>query len=253
MYQRIVSLAPSNTEILFSVGAGDNVVGVTRFCDYPPEAKTRTQVGGWVDVDYDLLKSLKPDLVLTSTFVQEKVADDCKNMGLNVVHLNPKTLDGVYDSIRKIGALVGREPEADSVIAKMKSEMDSIRQKTAGVEKKRVYAEEWHKPPYVCGNWIPELIDAAGGIGVGRSGEASFEVKTDDIQNFNPDFIVLTWCGFHERSQIELVKFREGWSNISAISKGNVFAVDDSFLNRPGPRITTGAEKLARIMHPNLF
>lgn len=90
---RIISLAPSNTEILYALGAGDQIVGVTTFCDYPPEAKAKTKVGGWVNVDYDAIKSLEPDIVVTSTVVQEKVAEKCRELGFNVLHLDPKNLD----------------------------------------------------------------------------------------------------------------------------------------------------------------
>lgn len=252
MILRIVSLAPSNTEILYALGAGDQVAGVTTFCDYPPEAKARTKVGGWVNVDYDAVRSINPDLVVTSTFVQEKVAEKCREMGFNVLHLDPKDLSEVFESIAKIGEVTEKQTGAELIVRKMKSKIEEVKNLTRNSKMfPRVYAEEWHKPPFVCGNWIPELIEAAGGVSL-ISGGKSREVTTEEIQKFDPHYMIVTWCGFKDKAQAETVKFREGWENVYAVKNDRVFVFDDSYLNRPGPRIVEGLEMLARIIHPDL-
>lgn len=250
---RIVSLAPSNTEILYALGAGDQVAGVTTFCDYPPEAKAKTKVGGWVNVDYDAIKSIKPDLIMTSTIVQEKVAEKCREMGFDVLHLDPKNLSEVFGSIEKIGEVAGRQADAESIVRRMKSKIGEVGSQTKDSKMfPRVYAEEWHKPPFVCGNWIPELIEAAGGISLIEGGR-SREVTVEEVRKFDPHYMIVTWCGFKEQAKAETIKFREGWENVYAVKNNRIFVFDDSYLNRPGPRIVEGLEMLTKIIHPELF
>jgi iron complex transport system substrate-binding protein len=249
---KIISLAPSNTEILYALGVGNQVIGVTTFCDYPPEAKAKQKIGGWLNIDYDAIKSLAPDYVITSTFVQEKIAEKCRELGFNVLHLDPKNLSEVFDSIRKLGELTGTQSNAELIVKKMQAKINEIKNKTENAKKFRVYAEEWHKPPYVCGNWIPELISAAGGESLIEGGR-SREVKNEEIQKFDPHFIIVTWCGFGESAKAETLKFREGWENVYAIKNNRIVVFDDSYLNRPGPRIAEGLEMLAKIIHPELF
>ncbi len=250
---RIISLAPSNTEILYALGAGDQIVGVTTFCDYPPEAKAKTKVGGWVNVDYDAIKSLEPDIVVTSTVVQEKVAEKCRELGFNVLHLDPKNLSEVFETVQRLGQLTGTQSSADLITQRMRLKIDEISRLTEGVKTRpRVYAEEWHRPPFVCGNWIPELISAAGGTGLIEGGR-SREVTVEEIQRFDPHYMIVTWCGFGERAQVDVIKFREGWEEVYAVKNDRIFVFDDSYLNRPGPRLVDGLEMLARTIHPELF
>jgi len=250
---RIVSLAPSNTEILYAIGAGNQVAGVTTFCDYPPEAKAKPKVGGWMNPDYDVIKALNPDLVATSTVVQEGAARKLKEMGLEVLHLDPRNLEEVFSSILKLGQLTGMQANAEMVIGKMRAKMDEIKGLVDRAKTRpRVYAEEWHKPPFVCGNWIPELIQMAGGESL-ISGGRSREVSLDEIREFDPHYMIITWCGFGERAKAELVKYREGWEDIYAVKNDRIFVFDDSYLNRPGPRLAEGLNLLARTIHPEMF
>lgn len=251
---RIASLAPSNTEIIYTLGAGDKVVGVTTFCDYPPEAKAKPKLGSWVNIDYEALNDLKPDIVLTSSMVQEKVVARCKDMGLKVLHFDPRTMNDVYDTILQIGDLTYKNIEAQAMVQKMKNRAEEIGKKTEKAKKRpRVYCEEWHKPPFVCGNWIPELIDLAGGESMIEGGQPSREVTKDEVQKFDPHYIILTWCGFKDQARAETVKFREGWEEVYAVKNDRISIFDDSYLNRPGPRLVEGLEMLAKKIHPELF
>jgi iron complex transport system substrate-binding protein len=143
-------------------------------------------------------------------------------------------------------------PNAELVVQRMKMKMNEIKKLTENAKKVRVYAEEWHKPPFVCGNWIPELIDLAGGESL-ISGGRSREVSLEEIQKFDPHYMIITWCGFGEKAQSDLVKYREGWENVYAVKNNRVLVFDDSYLNRPGPRIVDGLEMLAKTIHPELF
>src|SRR3989338_6715891 len=155
MYKRIVSFAPSNTEIIYALGAQDRLVACTRYCDFPPDARKKPRIGGWLDINDDLVKSFNPDLILTSTFVQNKITKIYKENKTNIVALMPTTLKGVFDSITKIGNLIDRKKEAIKLIELMKNNINKIQNKIKKSKAKpRIYIEEWHKPPTVSGNWV---------------------------------------------------------------------------------------------------
>src|SRR3989338_3352025 len=158
MHKKIISLAPSNTEILYGLNADDSLVAVTRYCDFPDEAKRKPKIGGWLDINDELVKSFDPDLLLTSTFVQNKITGRYKKSNMNIVAVMPTTLKGVFDSIERIGKLVKKEEEALQLIKSMKNQINNIKNKIKSKSKPRVYVEERHKPPTVSGNWVPSLV-----------------------------------------------------------------------------------------------
>ncbi|HLG24480.1 MAG TPA: cobalamin-binding protein [Candidatus Nanoarchaeia archaeon] len=250
MYERIVSLAPSNTEIIYALGAEDKLVACTRYCDYPAQAKSKPRIGGWLDINDELVKSYNPDLILTSTFVQDKITERYRKNRMNIVALMPKTLDGVFESIVKIGELVEKQKEAKKLVESMKNGINEVGNKTKAVKiKPRVYIEEWHKPPTVSGNWVPDLVKAAGGnYRLIKSGEYSKEVTTKQIQDYDPEIIVVSICGMCDKVPREWITKREGWQNLSAVKNEKVFVFDDSLLNRPGPRLVEGLRKLYEVV-----
>ena len=242
---RIVSLAPSNTEILYALGAQDNLVAVTRFCDYPADAKDKPRVSGWTDVDVPKIAALKPDLVLTSSIVQAKIAHDLRAAGLQVIHLDPKSLEDVLESFLKIGHAVNRGEAARKLIIETEEALAKIvRGVTLG---KKVYVEEWHQPPTASANWVPDLLQLIGCQSMVSSGAPSKPVLTEDVQTFNPDAIVLSWCGFGTKADEVSVTQRAGWQQLAAVQKGNIFILDDSLLNRPGPRLVEGLKLLIEV------
>ena len=255
MYKRIVSMAPSNTEILYALGVQEKVVAVTRYCDFPSEAGKKPKIGGWLDIKDELVMRYKPDLLLTSTFVQNEITEKYRKMGMNVVSLMPTTLVGVFNSIKKIGKLVDREKEAELLARDMNKKINEIKNKVKNADfKPRLYIEEWHKPPTVSGNWVPTLARFAGAdYRLIRAGYHSREVFLEEIQDYNPEVIVLSICGLSDKAPKEWVVKREGWENIRAVNNKNVHVFDDSLLNRPGPRLVDGLKKLTRILHPEIF
>ncbi len=255
MYQRIISLAPSNTEILYALGAEDRLVACTRYCDFPTEAAKKPRVGGWLDIKDELVMKHNPDLLLTSTFVQNKITDRYKKLGMNIESLMPTTLVGVYNSIRKIGNLVGKEKEAEKLVRQMNKRVIEIKNKSRfSNHTPKLYIEEWHKPPTVSGNWVPTLAKIArANYSLIRAGHHSREVTTEEIQKYNPEFIIISICGLRNNAPKEWVTKREGWENLSAVKNNRVFVIDDSYLNRPGPRLIEGLEMLANILHPEIF
>jgi len=243
---RIVSLAPSNTEILYALGAQNQITGVTRYCDYPVEARTKPIVSGWSDVDVKKIAELKPDLVLTSSIVQANTAASLREAKMQVIHLDPKSLEDVFETFLKIGHAVNAGTKARELIINTDKKLAAIAQahpKTA----KRIYVEEWHKPPTASANWVPDLLRLLGCEAVTRSGIPSHEITAEQITQFNPDAIVLSWCGFGTSATANQLLEREGWQELNAIKNNNVFVIDDSFLNRPGPRLVEGLRVLAEI------
>ena len=248
-YERIISLAPSNTEILYALGLENKIIATTRYCDYPPSAKEKTKIGGWLDIKFDMIKELKPDLILTSTFVQDKLKEKLESEGYKVFHVDPITLDDVLESIIAIGEKLDVEEKARDLVEKMKEEISVIEENTKSFRHNpNIYAEEWHKPPTVCGNWVPDLLEKAGAIGLCEKAIHSRAVNDSEVINFNPDIIIVTWCGFGERAKLEWIKERKGWDKIKAIQENNVLIIDDSLLNRPGPRLIDGLKMLERIV-----
>lgn len=252
---KIISLAPSNTEILYALGVGDMLVGRTNQCDYPLEAGLVQSVGNWVNnantqPRFDFLDELQPDVVMTSMYEVPELVDACKQRGITLLHVNPQTIDGIYKSILQIGKCVGEQEAALEIIRTMKSKLDSIAQesKIAITEPKRVYCEEWHTPPTVSANWVPELTAIAGGIALGRAGVYSYEITSDLIMKFDPHLIIGHWCGFGSKTRLNVITQRSGWNSLLAVKNRHVYSVDDSLLNRPGPRIWQGAEAILNLL-----
>lgn len=239
---RIVSLAPSNTEILYRLGVEDRIVATTALCDYPEEAVRKPSVGGWTDIDAENVEKFEPDVAVASDDLQDEIVEELEKRGVEVLQVKPHSLEEVYQSIERIGKLVGKRERASEVVEEMKSDIEEI-----DLDGTRIYCEEWMDPPMVSGNWIPDLIREGGGdyfIQEGRSRE--FELE--DLKEVDPDYIFLNVCGAGENIDTEEVMERKGWRSITAVKEGNVFVVDDALLNRPGPRLVEGLKKLEEIV-----
>lgn len=243
---KIISLAPSNTEIIYSLGLEDELLATTSLCDYPSEAREKESIGGWTNgIDFEKIRNLKPDLVLTSDSLQDKAVEELQ--GLEVLHLTPETLEQVYESIRKIGKELGAEHEAQKIVGEMNQGLQSLEVE----ESPRIYCEEWMDPPMASGNWIPGLIERIGGKSFLDEGERSKEFKLEELKDFDPEYIFLNVCGAGENIDLSEVVERDGWEEITAVKNGNVFVIDDALLNRPGPRIVQGAEKMVEKIENN--
>ncbi len=246
-YERIVSLAPSNTEILYELSAGDRVVATTAVCDTPAAATEKPSVGGWTNPDIEEIGGHDPDLVLASDELQDDAVRQCAEAGLPVKQVTPTRFHDVFNTIKEIGELVDREKRSRKLVADMNEAVKNTAK--APGQRPRVYCEEWHDPPMIGGNWIPRMVRLAGGEYLIPEGERSREVSTEEILSFDPEHIVLHYCGFGEAAEEEQVVERDGWDELSAVQQGNVHVVDDSLLNRPGPRLVDGLAELREIVH----
>lgn len=286
---RIASLLPSATEILYALGLGDSVVGVTHECDFPPEAgkkpplirprvdptappaeldrQVRELVGRGESiyaVDDVLLRSFAPDLIITQDLCHVCAAspDDLATalsrmpFAPRVLSLQPQTLAGVWDDIRKIGEATRRLPEADhlaSNLARRVAQIEAI--VSSATPRPRVACLEWLDPFYVGGHWVPEMVACAGGIDLfGRAGAPSFRITPEQVVEARPEVIIIMQCGYgvaRNRDDYRRTKFPVGWRDLPAVRSGRVFALDaNSYFSRSGPRLADGVAILAHLFHP---
>jgi iron complex transport system substrate-binding protein len=251
---RIASLSPAVTEILFNLGKAGQIVCRDQFSTFPESAKNIPVLNGHQNISIEDIHSYKPDLIFTSTLIQAKLAEELRTAGLEVVHQDPRTLDEVYSSIREIGVILDCERDALALDLQMRKGMNEVKKRARMLSRKsRLYIEEWHDPPMVSGNWVPDVIRSAGGesFPFGR-GEPSREVSLEEVQKFDPEMIVLSICGGGSLVDSSLVTRRPGWEDLNAVKNGNIRVIDDSLLNRPGPRLVEGARRLYGWMFESL-
>lgn len=259
--QKIVSLAPSNTEILFAIGAGEQVVARDTFSDYPEAAQQVKDIGGgWGEIDTEAIVALAPDLILAAEINAAEQVKALEDLGLKVYYLsNPKTLDGLYENLRTVARLTGHDVEAEALIESMKSRVAAVDEKITGASEKPLVFYEldgtdpnapWTSGP---GTFVDLLLTQAGGANLGNVLESSWaQISLENLVTEDPDVILLgdaVWGGV----TAEAVAARAGWNSLSAVKNSRVYPFDDNLVSRPGPRMVDGLEQLARLLHPELF
>lgn len=290
---RICSLLPSATEIVYTLGLGDQIVAVTHECDFPPEAKSkpvitasalagkdltpaethervRTQLHkgvGLYHLDEGVLQKVKPDLILTQELCEvcavaySQVVNTVKIMEgeATIVSLEPNTLEDILDTIVQVGCLTGVEEKARQVVRGLRERIEAVTSITEKVAyKPRVFSMEWLDPPFIGGHWIPGIVEMAGGTeGLGNPGKPSHTVTWHEIEHYAPEIVILMPCGYGVGGilkEMERTTFPSEWYRLPAVRNGEVYAVDgSSYFSRPGPRVIDGLEILAQIIHPELF
>ncbi len=252
---RIVSLAPSNTEVLYALGLGDRVVGVTQYCDYPPEAKQKPNIGGFSKIDLERVVGLNPDLVLATNIHNKTVVPELEKRGITVVVVEPKNVDDVLAKITFVGKITGASDAAAKLTAQMKTRIDGVAAKTATAKVKPRVFYEIDKTLYTPGpgSFIDDMIAQAGGMNIAADAKSAYaQLSAEVIIAKDPQVILLGDMNFGESP--ESVKARPGWSNISAVKNGRIVPLsDENLVSRPGPRIVDGLEMLARALYPELW
>jgi iron complex transport system substrate-binding protein len=261
----IVSLAPSNTEILFAIGAGDKVVGVTKYCNYPHnftawiEADNMTSIGSYYNPTTEPIVALEPDLIL-STQNSLDCTENLRNLGYNVLVLAPKNVSDVLDNILLVGRATDHYNEAVTIESELRQRIDAIANQTAAATSTpKVYNEIWAEPPKAAGpeTFIDELITLAGGKNIFHDAIANYPaVSNEEIIAKNPDVIVFPdeYMGRAEFSEtMEDVKNRPGWETISAVQSDRIYEINSDLISRAGPRLADALEILAKMVHPEIF
>ena len=236
----IISLAPSNTEILYELGAENQIIADTSLCNYPEEAREKPSIGGWTNPKKSKIHEFDADLIIASDDLQDDAVEEIQGDGYPVLQVKPHTLEEVYESFREIGEAVGKEDEAEGLVKEMKEELSDI----CLEDSPRIYCEEWMDPPMASGNWIPGIIRELGGEYFLEEGERSREFDLEELKKFDPEYIFMNVCGAGENLSPEQILEREGWQDITAVEKENVYVINDNLLNRPGPRLVEGAKKI---------
>jgi len=260
--QRVVSLAPSNTEILFAIGADSQVVGRDEFSDYPEEAKSIASVGGsFGEYSSEAILALEPDLVLAAEINPPELVKQLEDLGLTVYYLkNPLTLEEMYGNLEIVAQLTGHQDETSALVESLKARVATVDEKVATITDKPVVfyeidASDASKPyTYGPGTFGDLLITRAGGVNFSVAAGITDpypQVSLEQVVATNPAMIVLgdsMWG-----TTPESVQARAGWDVLDAVKNNQIFPFDDNLVSRPGPRLVDGLEQLAKLLHPDLF
>jgi iron complex transport system substrate-binding protein len=278
---RLVSLVPSATEIVYALGLGDDLLGVTFECDEPPTARrdktvvvggrdtkglTPAEIDSYVRAQMaagedlytlraDALAEMQPELILTQDLCRvcalpsDQVSDALEYLGCraDVISLDPHSLDDVLDSILLVGSRAGVPDRAELLVADLRSRLAAVSTKVAGRPRPRVAVIEWVDPPFTAGHWVPDLVRAAGGEPVvARPGQPSVETTWQQVAAAAPELVIVAPCGYHLAGAIEQAR-----TVVDQLPGVPVWAIDaDGIIVRPGPRLVGGVEAIASILHP---
>jgi iron complex transport system substrate-binding protein len=290
---RLISFLPAATEMVFALGAGDMLAGVSHECDFPPEARAKpvvvkpalpleTMTLSEIDtavaqrigsgqslyqVDEQLLEKIAPSHILTQDLCQV-----CAPSGNEITRalaalpvkpqilwFSPHRIEDIFQNMRDLGAAIGLAPRAEEWIATTRRRLQTIADKAKTASRRpRVFCLEWVDPYYCCGHWVPEMVELAGGEdALGRKGKDSVRIPWTDIERWSPEILIVSPCGFDTdkaAGQAEQLLRQPGWANLPAVRNNNVFAVNaNAYFARPGPRVVDGVELLAHLIHPELF
>jgi len=251
--ERIISLAPSNTEILFALGLGDKVMGVTSWCDYPPEALAKEQVGEYDTPDMEKIVALDPDLILVSYGTSMEVIDGMVALGLTVFGIKSTDLDDVLNDIRTIGEITDKEMEAQALTSEMESRIQAITDQTAGLEQRpKVFYIVWGDESsalWTAGSdtFIHELIEKAGGVNICQNITGYSTISIEDVVAHNPEVIITTELSY------DWAINSTDLAATNASQTDRIFTCDDDIVQRPGPRLVDGLEWFAFFIHPEMF
>lgn len=286
---RIVSLLPSATEILFALGLGDSVVGVSHECDFPAQARSRRVVirsriphgaqpseidrlvrefvargESLYSVDADALRELAPDVIVTQDLCHVCAASPDDLAGAlsflqpqpQIISLNPHNLADVSRDILTVGDVTGRSEAARALVAQFEARITAVANAVSHItQRPKVVCLEWLVPFYAGGHWIPEMVERAGGRDVlARPGDRSLHIHVEDVIAAAPDIILVMPCGYdtdQATAEYSAMQFPAEWHSIPAVRQARVFALDaNGYFSRPGPRLADGVETLAHICHP---
>jgi iron complex transport system substrate-binding protein len=289
---KIYSFIPSATEMVYALGLGDQLCGVTHECDFPPEARTKpVAIRSLVDgsrmsqreiddavvesmrhghglytIDKALLRESPPDVVITQELcdvcsvslrdVISTISDLSKSC--EVVSLKPRGLEGVLEDIGTVGMACRAQPAAEALVEELELRIQTVRARAEGLERRKVFCVEWFDPVFASGHWVPEMVAIAGGRDeLGLSGRDSRKISWESVVAYDPEVMILMPCGFdagRAAEDIHLLAKNEGWRSITAVKEGEVFATNGSaYYSRPGPRLVEGLELMSMMIHPEVF
>jgi len=257
--QRIVSLAPSNTELLFALDLGPRVVGVTEYCNYPPAADTLPKVAGYSVLNLEIVVAAKPDLVVAARGNDIEGVQSLRGLGIPVLALDIQSVDQLFEAARKLGQLTGNEREASALSVQLHTRIEAVRKRLErATTRPRVMWGSVSEPIFTAGaaTLIDDIFSLAGGENLGRQAQGAWpQVSLETVVDWQPEVIITT---YHPRgtgsleAHIESAQDLDGWKAVPAVRNGRVHYVEADHLNRPGPRMIDALEELVELFHPEL-
>lgn len=253
--ERIVSLAPSSTEILFALGLGDKVIGVTDVCDYPEEALAIEKMGGFQGVNVEKIVAANPDLIIADSLTTKEVVEQLESFGFPVLAIRAVSVEEMLQHIELIGRAANVKAKAEEVIAGLRGRVEAISQRVKDIpddERPLVFYEVWYDALMSVGpnTFIHDVIELAGGKSV--TADATTDWPVVDLEVLlakNPEVVILG----HTGQTPEQVKARVNWQTVDAVKNNQVYTINPDLFSRPGPRLVDALEEVAKILHPNLF
>jgi len=255
--QRIISLAPSHTEILFALGLNDRVVGVTRYCNYPEEAKEKEKIGGFATPDIEKIIALKPDLILAFGTLQTSLVTELEDKGQTVFWLYPHTVKDILESFERIGEITGKVDAAKQLKKGIEERIRAVQKNVGGIperEKATVFRVMGLDPPATIGGdaFQTDVYRLAGGRNVfGNTKKDYFQFDLQTLVTLEPDIIVI--CGEDEEEAKARIKSQESWGDLTAVKADRIVVISCDLICRPSPRLAETIELLARKFYPERF
>lgn len=251
--ERVVSLAPANTEIVYALGAESKLVGVTTYCDYPEKAKEKEKVGDFANPNVEKIISLSPEVVLATGGIQKGVVEKLEKVGIKVFVVEPKNFEQLYRDIAKVGEMLGLKEEAQKLVGEMQKKVSQVERQVRDLPKLKVFFEIYSQPLMTAGQdtFVDDMIRLSGGVNIGASsGEGYPLFSQEGLLKENPDVYIAVKGSMNNPAEI---KKRAGYQGLKAVKEGRVGVVDDNLVTRPGPRLVDGLVEVAKSIHPEAF
>jgi iron complex transport system substrate-binding protein len=251
--RRIACLTEETVEVLYRIGAGDRVVAVSKYVERPPEAKAKPRVSAFVKADFAAIEAVSPDLVLCFSDLQADIAAECARRGLAVVVFNQRSVAEILGVVLAVGALVGRDVEAQALVAELQASLRSVAERGKALPRRpRVHFEEWDDPLITGIRWVAELVEVAGGSYLFPEESAAAAAKDRvvdpaEVLRRDPEVILASWCG--KAVRVEAIRRRPGWDAVAAVRAGRVHEVSSTLILQPGPAaLTDGLAEVHRLV-----
>jgi len=258
--ETIISLAPSNTEILYALGLEDKLVGVTEYCDYPEAAQDKPKIGGFSTVDIEIVVEIQPDLILAANIHRDEVIPALERLGLTVLGLDPKTPDEVLEAITLVGRCTGSEDEASLLVTEMSNRINAVTDETDNLtpaQRPRVFYVTWHDPLMTVGSGAlhNELIQKAGGTNIFQDLTGDYpKISLEAVIEANPQ-VIITGVGMGTGKDLpfEFISTETRLEDVDARINNRLYAIATDLVGRSGPRTVDALEQLAKMIHPEIF
>lgn len=249
--QRILSLSPAATEILFALGLDEEIVGTTDYCNYPEAALSKPKVGGFTNPNMEIIVQAEPDLILLASGVQTEYIEAFKKYGLTTFALDAQTIDQVIENILQVGDITLRQDEAKIITDDMLSRINFVKEKTQGLEKPLVFFEVWDDPLLSAGpeTFIADILEISSAENFAADAKSDYpQVSLELLLERDPDI----YMAIDHKNNLPAGE-RPGFQNLQAVQNGKYFRIEDDLVTKPGPRVILGLEEIARNIHPDIF